>query len=290
MNEKTVRIHPQASVLWLIFTLIVLTGLSYITVMGLHANSLQIFGTAFVFIVLLLISLFVIQGIHTSQLSSEFSIPMGKTLNQSALFFMVGFFGWMLLSKSSQEVSLGNSVLLEVVNHKLPPFWDWFLTAIVAPFVEENWFLLAMPALLMVILNRTNEELKLNMGVKLRILVVMGITALTFANFHVGVKMFTIFALSAIAFRSLQILLYWADLKIGLLTAVDFIPAFAIGVHMSNNINASIGYTASVYLLLSHSLGLILLLLFVIMLYLALNSTLTILFIPESRKELLCLE
>lgn len=281
MSEK---VTSDISVLWLIFTLVVLTGLSYITLIGLHSDSLQIFGSAVIFLFLLISSLYIL----SSGLVRGVSIPMGRTINQSAFFFMAGFFGWLALAKSSATFAstFTKSMVLEIVDHQLPPFWNWFMTAVVAPFVEEAWFLLAMPALLLIIFDRLNKELNLNLSKGTILILTLLLVALTFANFHVGVKTFTLFAISAIAFRSLQLLLYWSNSGSSVLQ-IDFIPAFAIGVHMSNNIHATAGYTASLLLLLTHPLGLILLFMFVVMAYLALDKLLTALFIPESRRRLL---
>ncbi|RKZ09940.1 hypothetical protein DRQ25_04755 [Candidatus Fermentibacteria bacterium] len=281
MANANTDLSTEISVLWILSLLVVLTGLSYLVVTGLHLNDLQVFGTAFVFLVLILVS------ISTFSLNLG-HIPMGKTLNQSALFFMGGFFGWMMLLKSTTISSLtSKSILLEIVEHKLPPFWNWFLSCIAAPFAEESWFLLAMPLLMIYVMNKINEELNLNLSTSTTLFFVIIVSAIIFANFHVGVKAFTVFAVSAIMFRTTQLLFYWGDLKLGMLSKIDFIPSFALGIHVSNNINASLGYIQSLGLLLTHPLGIILLILFIIMLYMAINSLATIMLLPNERKKLL---
>ena len=70
-----------------------------------------------------------------------------------------------------------------------------------------------------------------------QIVVIIILTGVTFAFFHVG-KLFLSFLVAAFIFRAIQVFFIIGDAKLNFLPFITLLPAFAVGSHIGNNMGA----------------------------------------------------
>jgi len=207
----------KLSTFWSLWFAIISTLLIYFSLLGINTNSFTVYATSMLFLVLLIMAFTVTMAVHLGYIPSKYFMPMGKSFGESALAFLAGCIFWMLIIPQQPETIKTT-------------FFDWFMDAIVAPFVEEYWFALSLPAIIYFVLSKLTPLNESDLIIATSIL-----AGLIFAYTHVAMNHFPLFIASALVFRALLINIYEADVRRNLLPFINVTPAFLFGVHFMNN-------------------------------------------------------
>ena len=164
--------------------------------------------------------------------------------------FAVGFIGAAAFYFATQALPQTQAVLSVPVAGVfssaaggLPAFWGAFLVAVAAPIAEELFFSIAVPALLILALDALGSSVRMALlrNNYFKLAVVLVVTPLLFALFHLSQAGSNTFLLASIAFRSVIIAAVYLDAFANILPFATVGLGAAIGLHMSNNIAATGG-------------------------------------------------
>lgn len=259
-----------------------LNGVGLILILlNLFQQGVSVLNGATIFLLLYLFS-------HAIQIQVRNQIPDGfpsryidsqfAPAQHMAVVFSAGFGFWYLLQVGKQSASvLGgrvgsiigsfptmeqNVLFASAVEQASNPAYQLFATVISAPFVEEFFFIGALPPLIW-ILGRS-------IGIKDDSLLagfVLGVVSVAFAYFHVGQTERAAFLVAAIIFSAVIRGFVLFDFVDDVVPGVAVLVSFAIGAHMANNmyVTGGIGNFVSViqtepslYLLFVSAVGFIL--------------------------------
>jgi hypothetical protein len=266
-NKKRSSDSP-ISVFYTIFLGIVVVGLVYLTVWGLHNNNIEALGSGVIFMMMLLTFAVIMALAKNNMIGCNIDIPIESTFQTSAFWFINGILLWTALAQfaivygpEGQQQNIFAFKPLDIAPADMPQFWKSFLSIISAPGVEESFFLITIPLIMFYILDKMNIDRTIS-------LVTVGFTvAYTFAVMHVGYATVTVFLLAAAMFRLIQIFLYWGDARANIFNTFDVALAFALGAHLGNNVITTTGYAATIAIFMTNPLGVLCLMFFVVALY-----------------------
>jgi hypothetical protein len=183
-----------------------------------------------------------------------------KDFSLSTTFFFIGFVLMFIIGSIQSKLqfsifSVGKSNLLSLLSSQLSSSEDFILNVFNVPVAEELLWLIAIPFLIIVLLNTIGVK---NKWVQFGIII--AVSSVSFALFHVG-KIFLTFLISAFVFRTVLLFLYVGDGLLNTITWADIGASLALGIHVGNNW-ATYGFWNGISLLLDSVWGIILLVIF----------------------------
>lgn len=201
----------------------------------------------FFFVIEILIKAFNVLGMAER---SPLYFSYGKNATfKDAFAFIAGFLLLVFIAGTTQSVAYNPSFsVFSQAAASLSPNDGLFLVTVAAPVAEEAFFLIAFPALLWYFIKGLGKTVKSGLVAQLLLndVVYIGVAAVTtgvlFAYFHVGQSTLISFIFASAIFRAVLVVLATSDYKFDLLPGLSAFYAFAVGVHMSNNVNATVGY------------------------------------------------
>ena len=246
------------SVFWFVTIFLALSGLIYLGIWSYQEGSIKGGLASSIFSIMILSSIVL----------TKFKIFQQGTWAKNCFWLVIGFTFYTILLlvgqavQQAQTFALTDTYLLSSLYAEMPVQLNTILKTIVIPLAEETLWIFAMPVIIFLILNKLGEKYPLFKNILLQLLIVMGITSITFFVFHVA-KVNLAFMLPAIAFRSLTVIFVWGDKKLDIFKTLDVVPAFAIGCHIGNNMFTE-GFGKVLAVLSTSLLGYLILILFVI--------------------------
>lgn len=253
------------NVSWLIWSLLALVGILYLGFYGYNANSLV---SIFVF------SLFSIMFILAFIFSrGELLYNEADNFRASSAWFVIGFMFWYIINSIAAGTGASASLfqllvperffVLSTLAGDLPLFWSWFITNIVAPVVEEAFWMFGLPIGGFMVLERLGNYYPVMRNKFVQFGILMFAVTISFAFFHIA-KLTTAFILAAVMFRLILTGTYWADEQYKWIPAVTVVPSMGLGAHIGNNIAESGGFGYMFEVLFNDPFGLLVLLVFIL--------------------------
>ncbi|MBU0924116.1 hypothetical protein KKG81_04465 [bacterium] len=239
--------NKTGSVFWIIFILMAFVGLAYLSIWGFHNDSLKAIALGTIYMAILIFSI-VATKLEVFTLEIDFL--------KSCSSFTVGFLLWFFIGATIKilggeqtnflysafsAVKLPTSNLLAAVSGELPIFWEYYINDVTVPVIEELFWLLAIPILLIMAMEALSDYDKLGwMGNKIfQFIIVVLVSSSTFAIFHVGSIQLLAFVIGAMIFRTTMLLMYWGDKYWDIIPFAVLLASFAVGAHTGNNISDS---------------------------------------------------
>jgi hypothetical protein len=226
---------------WMIFSLIALAGSIYLGVWS-YQNDSNV-GTS---VLIILVSFFTVGMIF-----SNFKLfKIEGSFQASSFYFLIGgavMIALKLIAKyvwSTPNVtifsSLTTSGVYSTVLSEMPTFWSGVVNNFTIPVVEETFFLIGLPCLIIMICDSLAERDKFTFleskGVQLGLVMIVSIIG--FLVFHVRQLASTdafAFAISLLIFRLIVVGLFWGDELFDFIPFAKVLPAFGLGCHIVNN-------------------------------------------------------
>lgn len=256
----------SGSVFWIVFILLAFTGLFYLGIWGFFQNSMKAIALSTIFGMVLIFGI----------VATKFEIfTYEMNFFKSCAAFTAGFFIWFLIVtiiKSLQSnqtalysifsaAQLQKSGLFAVIAGELPVFWDYVVNNLTIPVVEELFWLITLPVLLIMVFDNLSGKISWMESKVFRITAILIVCGVSFAFFHIGKVALIGFMISAIIFRSILLIIYWGDRYWNLFPFTAMLASFAVGAHIGNNI-ADTGLTNFIVVMQSQALGWFLMALF----------------------------
>jgi hypothetical protein len=119
----------------------------------------------------------------------------------------------------------------------LPQVLEFTFNSFIIPIAEEVFWMIGIPFAIVTIMNLAGNRYAVLRNKFLQLFVIMVVTGVTFALFHVG-KMFLAFLIAAFAFRAIMVFAIIGEDAFVLprwLDSIKLVPAFALGAHIGNN-------------------------------------------------------
>jgi hypothetical protein len=220
---------------YILLIFMVILGLSYLGIWSYINNSVKgaiIFSIFFALTITGVIFSFLYDTIEKSSWTNNCNL------------FLAGFLIWSLLglyggqAKSILSVSTNN--LLSSISGEIPQLIDFLSTVFVVPIAEEIFWMITIPFSVITILDIASKGKTRNFDLKFfgnkwfQLVIIMFISAWTFAEFHVGKQALT-FIIAAMIFRGTQIFLVFGDRFFDLFKWVSMALSFSVGAHIGNN-------------------------------------------------------
>lgn len=237
-------------VFWVIWLLLAISSLFYIGIWGFHNNNSKAIALTAIFGMILLYN--VGAAIVFLIFNKQKIVDLKETYGKSCMWFTLGFFGWVVLIGMIRVIQ-GQNFLYSVFSTlqlpkqslfagivaQLPLFGEKFVNGVLIPFVEEGFWLIALIITLVWIfkaLSKVGGSFTVFENPIFQAILVVIISSASFAMFHVGNAGLITFIVSAIIFRTMLIAFVWGDLAFNLFSFATVLPAWALGVHVGNNV------------------------------------------------------
>lgn len=232
--------------------------------MGRIADAQTILFGSVVFIVMNLatVSLVIANtgGYFVDRIILPITTARGKEGGAEYAWFVIGLVSWGLIGSLTKNFSfiqfslLGQQSVFATAGQFLNPFWANFLTTIIATNTEEGFFLLAVPAIIILFLRWLSEIFPILKNKILQLLILISSVGGMFAYFHVLQATMVIFILSAFVFRAFLLILTYENAFGDFLPGLTIAYSFSVSVHFINNVMAT-GVFNWFGIMLTHPLG-----------------------------------
>lgn len=214
---------------WIILVFGALMGLAYLGVWSYNNNSIG--GIA--------VSMILFSMIIIGVILSKLEIFSWGSWNANCISFVVGLVTFIIVGSMSYQsrqplFSITANPLLETIASKLPLFFEFVITVFVTPIAEELFWLVAIPIVTITLMNLAGAKYSFFRNIWFQLLVVTGISGITFALFHVGVTLFAALV-AAFIFRAIMIVSVYGEMKLNIFPHIALVGSFAVGSHIGNN-------------------------------------------------------
>lgn len=214
---------------WLLLSLISVIGLPYMAVAGISFASAMVFVILFTFT--MTVELSTIVNMWGSVNIKDYTVD---SMEASAFGYLLGA-GVFLILGSIGGFSMGVSSIFSVSAEGMTNFWYWFLNVFMAGFIEEAFWLLTVPIITWMLLSALGKHIEPLKNKYIKMTLIIIISSVSFALFHVNQAANMVFIISAIVFRSFFVLIYWGDMKLNLITFTAVPASFMVGAHQMHN-------------------------------------------------------
>lgn len=178
------------------------------------------------------------------------SISIKQVNLTGAYSFILGIVLWTLISASSALSSITITVQSSIFGSAaaaMPLFEEKFLLTIAAPLAEETAFTLGLPLVLFALFYTILKQFDINPENSkalqfVLLVIIVAVSSITFAYFHVANISVIGFIIAAIIFRSIMITTTWADALFDAIPLATITFGFALGAHIANNVMATGGW------------------------------------------------
>jgi len=228
MSVKKDDINIGGSAFWIILILIALIGLSYLMIWSFHNDSIKGIVVSVIFVTL------IISGI----LLSRFKIFDLASWGDNAISFVIGFCVWAVLGAvfgAQSILSVGTNNLLATIASELPQLMETVLNVFIIPISEEIFWMVGIPFSIITIMNIIGKKYDFFKNLFFQMFIVILISSVTFAIFHVG-KFFITFIIAAMIFRTVMLVLVFGEYNWDILKGVNLVAGFSVGAHIANNL------------------------------------------------------
>lgn len=247
---------------WIIVTGIAATGLAWMQNLARTTGNQALASAANSFLILFFISIIVelmIFIFHKHKFWGD--REEGSSLGISFLFFYLFGAGWLLLTRLSNMTILSQNTILSQAGSSLTEFQAVFFNVFMAPTIEENFFRIALPILIFLLIRGVFNSFDVEQGGISKIVefavAVVGSTA-AFVVFHTGQIGNTSFSIQAAVFGGILSFVLLADIFFNTFEFITIVPAGLVGIHMVNNA-AQYGIFNVINILMGETLGLVIL-------------------------------
>jgi hypothetical protein len=230
-QSSTKDFELGGSIFWILIVLVALGGLSYLGIWSFHNDSVAGGIIASIFFAM------IVAGI----LMSKFEIFSMGTWGENSLSFAIGFAMWATIGAvagSQSVLSVAENHLFSTIASQLPVLVEVLMNNFVIPIAEEMFWMIAIPWSLISIMNTIGKSKEIFSSPYLQIPVVVIVSGLSFALFHVG-KAATYFLIAAFIFRGIVIILVYGDQQLDILKKLNLVVAFSLGAHIANNVSSA---------------------------------------------------
>lgn len=230
MAEEKFNFNIGGSAFWVLIILISILGLSFLGIWSYQNNSVKGAIISFIFFAMIV----------TGIVLSKFEIFNLGTWGENSLSFTIGFLIWLFIGiffGTQSILSVSENALFAAIAGELPQLTEFLMNAFVIPISEELFWMVAIPFSIITIMNITakNKTLSFFENSWFQIFVIVLVSGITFAAFHVG-KLFVAFLIAAFLFRASMVVLVYGDMKLDILKPIRLIVSFALGAHIGNNL------------------------------------------------------
>lgn len=236
---------------WIVFAASALTGLSIMVLEGINlvrigelATGFEVVSVAMIFLMMSIASfLIILFAIVDDRAIFKGPLLIGQDTGQElGIIFYLGFFIWYGLQAFKSGGFFKSitafiptlptaSILSSVSSTGLTNAQNYFINGMMAPWVEEVFFLFAIPLIILTVWYFFNIRNKW-----LEYIMITLIPAFLFASFHVNQKTFTGFWIAAFSFRAILQGIIYADQEFNILPKIAVLGSFIFGAHLANNI------------------------------------------------------
>ena len=258
---------------YMVLILFSILGLGYMMLSGISPHdSIPLISVSLIYGFLFLCSLgFVVYFFWKYKIS--------ETLTRSAMGLVAGMLVWTGLLALQSRFASGMSLtfpaqtIFSAIVGQIPPFYNFMMVNIWSPVIEEMFFGIAIPVLVIVIFNAMSKSFPLLGNKIIQIVTILFLASTTFAYFHTSATTGAFF-IAAMMFRTVHILLLHGDRLFDLIPKISISFAFIVGAHIANNLYVY-GLKAAYALLMSEPEGQVTLLIFGVMLVMAARGLFT---------------
>lgn len=267
---------------WLLISLLALGSFVFLSISALQNDNLLLAITVLVMFIIF------ISGLVLSGLKVEDDASWGS----NTLSMTLGFVAWTLWLElgnlgAQQSVifqPLGQNHLFATISGELPLITEVVSNALLIPIAEEMFWAVGLSYTIIRVMNGFSKKYSFLGKPWLQILVVVIISGLSFAYFHVGSASLAGFVIAAIIFRTVLLVSVYADKYYDYIKWLGLTLAFTLGAHFANNI-AQYGYSNTIAALQTEPVVLVIVLLFFGTVFVSgLNHLISI--IEKSRKRI----
>lgn len=228
----TNNVEPKSiggSVFWIVLLLIAIMSLSLLGFWGYQNQNIRVITIAMMYAVMILFAI---------AFAYKQIFDLGSWVGNS-VSFSLGFLIWIgagtLFGKQS-FLTLSTNHLVQGIVGVLPQFIENILQVILVPIAEELFWMFGLSFGLFTILNIMGKKNKIFKNSFLQLSIIAVIGGLTFAIFHIGSWALTSFLIGAFIFRAVMIVFVYGEQKYDWVRKITFLPSFAIGSHIANNL------------------------------------------------------
>lgn len=228
-NFETVTENIGGSIFWTPVLLTALAGTSLLSIWSFFNDNITAAILSFIFGILIL----------SSVAFTRMEIVSNGTWTQNSVSFMLGFILWgalvsMLGGAQNNIFSLSSNNLFATIASELPRNLEFLTSAFIIPIAEEAFWMIAIPSVVLFTTNKASDKLPFMGNPYLQLILILVISSLSFAFFHVG-KLFLWFLVAAVIFRSILIISVLGDMQFDWIPGIKLVASFALGAHIANN-------------------------------------------------------
>lgn len=259
--------YSIGNTIFYIFTAVLsIFGMVLLMIWGFHANNLKAGFISIIFITM------IFAGFLFAILTQQFKSMNYGSFGDTSLGFLLGFIIWQIIGSSSKSVlSISSNTLFSSIASELPIHLEFIMEAVVIPFAEEMFWMIGLPVALYAVMKLVGKKFELFNNKIFQIIVIIIISGITFALFHVGQSSMG-FIISAMVFRAIMIWMVLGDQQFDWLTAFTMTAGFSFGAHSGNNW-AQWGFSDGLgHLIQNFDVGFVIILFYLLILLAALNQ------------------
>lgn len=230
-KQEDIQTNIGSSIFWILISLIVFSGMIFLSVWAYQNNSVQ---GAMLALMFSMMNIFAI-------IFTRFMIFNIGTWSQNAFSFTLGFLIWASVGAFTDIIKSGFSVISTPTNQffstvagEMPQLLSYLMTVYVIPFSEEMFWILGLPVALFTILDIIGKTWKPAKNPFFQMGVIILISGISFAGFHIG-KLVWAFLISAFTFRAVLLTIVWAEMRYNVLKGLSIVASFGFGAHVANN-------------------------------------------------------
>jgi len=263
--EYTTR-RIGTSVFWLLFTLIAVIGLFYMFLLNYNTSAAIIY--TLMLAVAWIVELTTIVNMWGKNNVKDYTV---RGVGSAAFGYVMGNLVFLLISLYGFSIGTSSILSIENVGQAIPKFWEFFIDVFTSGFIEESFWLLTIPLSLWIIFNGLEKPIPFLKPKAVKLGLIILISSLSFAFFHVSMQGSISFLISAMIFRALFVFFYWGDLEMNVVEWTAIPPSFMVGAHQMNNWLAKYGFMNGIHILVNDIFGWFIILWFLLCIYLSLR-------------------
>lgn len=227
-KQKKMDFNIGSSIFWILISLIVFSGMIFLSVWAYQNNSVQGAMLALMFSIM---NIFAI-------IFTRFKIFNIGTWSENSLSFTLGFTIWGLVGAIRGNllsvITTPTNQFFSTVAGEMPQLLDYLMTVFVIPFSEEMFWILGLPVALFTIMDVIAKKWSPAKNPFFQMAIIILVSGISFATFHIG-KLVWAFLISAFTFRAVLLTVVWSDMRYDVIKGLAIVASFGFGAHVANN-------------------------------------------------------
>lgn len=228
MGDLDIRdLSIGSSSFWIMMILVSLGGLIYLMIQAYHQESIRLAIVSLIFFAII-ISGVILSGLKVFDLGGW---------RKNSLSFSLGFIFWGIIGtyiKSKGMSVLPLNQLFATASSQLPIYTQFVLNTFIIPISEEMFWMIGLPFALISVMRSIGDRYEFFENAFVQLAVVVIISSVSFAIFHVG-KITWAFLVASMIFRTIMIITVYGDYYFDWIKIAPIVVSFSFGSHVVNN-------------------------------------------------------